>query len=93
MSIEKMMLVNIAGQIDGLDRVIEKCVNSECFHIESASSTFDAENSGFVQLREENPYKDILSELLTINLGEEMKYKEKESKLTIFGNKINLTSY
>lgn len=76
MSIEKMMLVNIAGQIDGLDRAIEKCVNSECFHIESASSTFDAENSGFVQLREENPYKDILSELLTINLGEEMKYKE-----------------
>ena len=45
MSIEKMQLVNIAGKLKNLDAVIEKCIDSKCFHIESAVS--DTDNNGF----------------------------------------------
>ena len=74
MSIEKMQLVNIAGKLDSLDRVIAKCVESGCFHIESASSA-DFEDSGLSVLHEENPYRGILEKIVAVDLGSDFKFR------------------
>ena len=76
MSIEKMQLVNIAGKTNSLDRVMEKCIECGCFHIESASSTVDPESSGFTPMHEENPYKETLEKLVAIDFGGDLKYTE-----------------
>lgn len=76
MSIEKMLLVNIVGQTKNLDRTIVKCIDSKCFHIESAGATKEAENSDFTMLREENPYKETLSKLISIDFGDDLKFGE-----------------
>lgn len=76
MSIEKMLLVNIAGQVKSLDRTIEKCIESECFHIESASGIVDSENTGFEPMHEDNPYRDALSKLVSVDFGGDIKFSE-----------------
>lgn len=74
MSIEKMLLVNIAGQMKNLDRTIEKCVESGCFHIESASGMIDQEDSGFTVLNEENPYRETLNKLVSVDFKGEFSF-------------------
>lgn len=76
MSIEKMLLVNIAGQLKNLDRTIVRCIDSGCFHIESAANTIDADNSGFVQIREDNPYKNALTKITSVDFGDDIKLCE-----------------
>ena len=75
MSIEKMRLVNIAGKLESLDRVIEKCVDSGCFHIESAASS-DMEDSGFSVLHEENPYREVLEKIVAVDFGNDFKFRQ-----------------
>jgi len=76
MSIEKMQLVNIAGKLPVLDRVIEKCVESKCFHIESSAGSADSESTGFSLLHEENPYRETLEKLVGIDFGGEITFSE-----------------
>ncbi len=76
MSIEKMLLVNIEGQINDMDRVLEKCIKSQCFHIESAGNTLEALSSEYISLQEENPYREYLAKLSSINIGEKIDYIE-----------------
>ncbi|MDO5560249.1 MAG: V-type ATPase 116kDa subunit family protein [Oscillospiraceae bacterium] len=76
MGIEKMMLVNIAGQLKNLDRTLLKCIDSNCFHIEQASDTLDMDKTGFTQLHEHNPYHDVLSKLVSIDFGNALEFKE-----------------
>ena len=84
MSIEKMQLVNIAGKLKNLDAVIEKCIGSKCFHIESASAVSDTDNTGFSLLHEENPYRETLEGLLSVNFDGEIDFHE-----TDFGDIIS----
>ncbi len=76
MSIEKMQLVNIAGKVSSLDRVIEACLKSGCFHIEPAQSGTDADESGFSLLHEENPYLEPLETLVGTDFGGQIKFSE-----------------
>lgn len=76
MSIEKMLLVNIAGQVKNLDRTISKCIESECFHIESAVDSVNTESTGFTQLREDNPYKDALNKIVSIDFENDLKFSK-----------------
>ncbi|MDD6825585.1 MAG: V-type ATPase 116kDa subunit family protein [Oscillospiraceae bacterium] len=69
MSIEKMQIANITGQVKNLDRVIERCIESKCFHIDQASNPMDTETSGFEVLHEENPYRESLTRLVSIDFG------------------------
>lgn len=78
MGIEKMLLVNIAGQLKNLDRTLLKCIESNCFHIEQASDTLDMDKTGFTQLHEHNPYHDVLSRLVSIDFGNELQFSETE---------------
>ena len=75
-SIEKMLLVNIAGQVKNLDRTISKCIESECFHIESAVDSVNTESTGFTQLREDNPYKDALNKIVSIDFENDLKFSK-----------------
>ncbi|MBR1864056.1 MAG: ATPase [Ruminococcus sp.] len=54
MAIEKMALVNIIGRFEDLDRVLEKCCESGCFHMEPAFK--NEQNSEVRLLNEKNPY-------------------------------------
>ena len=64
MSIEKMALVNIVGNMEDLDASLNQCCVSECFHIESA--VHNTAGTGFVLLNETNPYSAPLKKLLDI---------------------------
>lgn len=64
MSIEKMALVNIVGNMEDLDAALNQCCVSECFHIESA--VHSSADTGFVLLNETNPYSAPLKKLLDI---------------------------
>jgi V/A-type H+-transporting ATPase subunit I len=65
MSIERMELVNIAGLMKDLDEVLERCCQSQCFHIEAASHDMD-DNNGFKALSEENPYTECLKRVYSV---------------------------
>ena len=55
MSIEKMEFLTIVGVMKDLDRVLEKCVESGCFHMTDASKETSGNNEEFIRLDEENP--------------------------------------
>ena len=55
MGIEKMELVTLVGRIDELDRCLDKCCESGCFHIEPAFSSVGTAN-GLTMLNEKNGY-------------------------------------
>ncbi len=60
MGIEKMVLVNIVGDMSQLDNTLGKCCESGCFHIEPALSRSNENRSEFKMLSEENPYTNTL---------------------------------
>ncbi len=62
MSIEKMHLVNIVGNLGDLDETLLRCVQSEVFAPEMAINTLD-KSSGFSPLTGENPYTPHLKKL------------------------------
>ena len=73
MSIEKMELVNIAGLTKDLDTVLIKLSDCGCFHIESASK-IAGKKSGFVTLKEDNPYTPLLKQLSEISVQSGRKF-------------------
>lgn len=76
MSIEKMAMVNIAGQVKNLDLVLLKCIESKCFHIENAYSTTSGSDMEVYQLNEKNPYKDLLKKIISIDFGQKYNFTE-----------------
>lgn len=67
MSIEKMALANIVGDLEDLDTALGLCCKSECFHIELALHT--TANTGFMLLNETNPYAAPLKKLTDLAAG------------------------
>lgn len=68
MSIEKMEYVTIVGLMKDLDRTMEKCVESGCFHIADAVKESSGEE-GFNRPDGENPYKALLKRVISIETG------------------------
>lgn len=64
MAIEKMSLIRIVGEMDMLDRALEKCCESGSFHIETPPSA-----KGFTFLKEENPYTELIDKLESVASG------------------------
>ncbi len=62
MSIEKMHLVNLVGNLSDLDQTLRRCVQSGVFAPEMAINTLD-KSSGFAPLPGENPYTPHLKKL------------------------------
>ena len=68
-SIEKMELVNIVGLLKYLDDTLIQCIRSGVFHIEQSSQIAEESGAaGFVNLHEQNPYKDLLKQIISIDL-------------------------
>ncbi len=76
MGIEKMMLVNIAGQVNKLDLVISKCIKSKCFHLENVYSTISQMEVDVYQLNEKNPYRESLKKMMSIDFSEKFEFNE-----------------
>ncbi len=79
MSIEKMDYINIVGFMDELDRTLEKCIESQCFHISKSVE----EQDGMKRLEGENPYKELLKDIISADTGglvefSEIRYDEKK---------------
>ena len=68
-----MELVNLVGKMEELDRCLDKCCESGCFHIEPAFSTVGTAN-GLTMLNEKNGYTAQLKafERLAADLGIEL---------------------
>lgn len=68
-----MELVSLAGKLNELDRCLDKCCESGCFHIESAFSSAGMAN-GLTMLNEKNGYTAQLKEFsrLASDLGIEL---------------------
>lgn len=67
MSIEKMSLINIVGNLSNLDETLLRCVKSELFHPEMINP--DPEKNDFTHPNEQNPYTLIMhqtEEILSI---------------------------
>lgn len=62
MSIEKMRLVNLVGNLPDLDETLLRCVRSGVFAPEMAINTLDKSN-GFTSVANENPYIQPLKKL------------------------------
>jgi len=69
MSIEKMELVNLIGRLTDLDSTLRVCIQSGCFHIEPYSKIVSGSDLRFTALQESNPYKPLLKQLLSLQLG------------------------
>ncbi|MEM1486058.1 V-type ATPase 116kDa subunit family protein [Oscillospiraceae bacterium PP1C4] len=67
MSIAKLSLVNIMGDMEHLDHVIIRCLDSGDFHPEK-SLQFAGGIQGFVPLSEENPYTEMLSKITSLGI-------------------------
>ncbi len=63
MGIEKMVLVNIVGDMKYLDGALDRCCKSGCFHMEPALSKGSSGKSGLEMLSEKNPYTNTLRRL------------------------------
>lgn len=67
MSIEKLTLVNIVGNLDSLDDTILRCLEREDFHPER-SLDYTGQIQGFGPLESENPYAGLLRDLTNIGV-------------------------
>lgn len=76
MSIEKMEYVIIAGLLKNLDRSLEKCVESGCFHMGDASKDVIDTSEGLKRLDEENPYRSFLRRIIAIETGDDFEFSE-----------------
>lgn len=76
MSIEKMEYLSLVGYLSNLDRTLEKCVESECFHINEAVDGQDNMSS----LDVENPYKDLLKRIISLDMGSDFIFEKSDSE-------------
>lgn len=61
MAVCKMKMVSMLADIGSIDRVIDACISSGCFHPEMTTDLVG--NNGFTPLYGDNPYRQRLSEL------------------------------
>jgi len=78
MSIEKMEYVSLVGLMSDLDKTLEKCVESGCFHINDSEEATDK----MTRVEGENPYKPLLKKILSMDMGADFRFKEVSSKLS-----------
>ncbi len=72
MSIEKMEYLNMVGLMSDLDRTLEKCVQSGCFHINEEKDTQET----MTHVDGENPYKELLKKILSMDMGRDFSFRE-----------------
>ncbi len=72
MSIEKMSLVNIVGNIDDMDAAMKVCCESGCFHPENASQYIKDLNGGTL-LQDANPFNPLVKRI--VDLSYKMNFK------------------
>ncbi|MGN0612999.1 MAG: V-type ATP synthase subunit I [Porcipelethomonas sp.] len=72
MSIEKMEYLNVVGLMKDLDRTLEKCVESGCFHITRPSE----EHDGMIRIDHENPYKELLKRIVSADTDGMVTFEE-----------------
>ena len=72
MSIEKMEYITLAGMEHELDRTLEKCVESGCFHICEPPAD---EREGVRKPEGENPYKEILKRIIALDADSMVEFK------------------
>lgn len=77
MSIEKMKFVTIVGLMKHLERALEKCADSGCFHISDAVKESGSEGV-FQRVGGENPYKSLLKRVVAIETGDEFTFEKSE---------------
>lgn len=77
MAVEKMKLLTVLGPYESLNRVIELCIEAECFQPENASE-FMGDSEGFSYISEENPYSFRLMKVKEIfeHFGQPPKFIE-----------------
>ncbi len=85
MSIEKMSVVTIQGDVAYLDETLLQCISSGCFHPVSASSLSEYE-SNVITMRDENVYANILNKLNDIST-----YSDIDLKFTGF-DQLDMTT-
>ena len=76
MSIEKMEYVNLVGLINNLDNTLEKCLESGCFHINQITDV----QENMVRLDGENPYKNLLKTIISLDMGTGFKLEKSDSE-------------
>ena len=76
MSIEKMEFLTIVGVMKDLDKSLEKCVKSGCFHMADASKEVSVSEGEFVRIDDENPYKELLKRIIELDTGESFSFHE-----------------
>ncbi len=78
MSIEKMEYLSLVGYLSNLDNALEKCVESECFHINDANDR----RENMVHLDGENPYKELLKKIVSLEMGSDFVFEKSDSEAT-----------
>lgn len=78
MSIEKMEFLTIIGVVRDLDRALEKCVESGCFHMSDAVKE-SAGNGEFSRPDGDNPYKELLKRIADTDLGEKFSFHDTDT--------------
>ncbi len=76
MSIEKMEYLSIVGLMADLDETLEKCVESGCFHINDS----DEGQEAMVRVEGENPYKNLLKRIISMDMGSDFSFREVDPK-------------
>lgn len=77
MSIEKMEYVTIVGLMKDLDKAMENCVESGCFHIADASKESSGEE-GFSRPGGDNPYKSLLKRVISIETDNDFNWEKSD---------------
>ena len=75
MSIEKMEYVSLAGMAHELDRTLEKCVESGCFHICDPPSD---EREGVRRQEGATPYKELLKRIIAVDTGSMIEFSGRD---------------
>ena len=98
MSLEKMKLVKVMGDLEELDNVIMTCCQNSHFQTEQAMQ-YVSGVKGFAPLNEENPYSPALQKLTEIAANSKLEFEKvdsskldiEDSKLSEYVNKIDGT--
>ncbi len=89
MSIEKMEYLSLVGLTSDLDKTLEKCIESGCFHINEEVD----EQGQMTRIERENPYKNLLKKIISMNLGSEFKLEQSTAKSEEYSNVSGVEKY
>lgn len=85
MSIEKMLLVQLSGNMDRLDETLFRCLDAGDFQPEQLSTASDKLH-GYTQISEENPYKTVLSGIKEIALSAGISLEDRKARYSKLEN-------